>query len=154
MRPNAVTRALVTAAALAGLAAGGLAEAGSALAAPAAPAATTVNSQQAAARAVNNLGLTAAEAKDVQRWLKRGGWGYQGAIDGQLGPASWKALQRFLRYNKYYGGPVDGIVGTGTVKGIQHALKALHFYSGGIDGIAGPKTRAGFKKLAHAARGW
>jgi peptidoglycan hydrolase-like protein with peptidoglycan-binding domain len=77
--------------------------------------------------AVVNLGLSTAQARNVQCWLKAN-WGYTGALDGQLGTNSWKAFQRNLR--TYWG------------------------YTGAIDGIAGSGTQAAFKRFANACSGW
>lgn len=96
--------------------------------------------------AINNLGLTSAEAKRVQ--LSLYDCGYIGKVDGLLGPLSWKAMQTCLiPYG--YSGSIDGIVGPRTISALQYLLKQHGWYSGAIDGIAGPKTRAGFKKFAN-----
>ncbi|MGW7557010.1 peptidoglycan-binding domain-containing protein, partial [Streptomyces rimosus] len=63
--------------------------------------------------AVNNLGLSVAEAKKVQRWLKTY-WGYTGAIDGKVGSGTVKALQRLLKHSWGYTGQIDGEAGKGT----------------------------------------
>ena len=107
---------------------------------------STAVKPKASSNAIVNLGLTAAEAKNVQLSLRD--CGYQGAIDGLLGPQSWKAMQTCLR-SYGYKGAIDGIVGPGTVSALQRLLKADGFYNGAIDGIAGPKTKAGFKKFSH-----
>ncbi|HEY9290368.1 MAG TPA: peptidoglycan-binding domain-containing protein [Microlunatus sp.] len=109
------------------------------------PRSTTVKAG-VSTNAIVNLGLTRAEARNVQRSLID--CGYQGAIDGLLGPQSWKAMQTCLRPWGYKGA-IDGIVGGGTVSALQRLLKANGFYSGAIDGIAGPQTKAGFKKFSY-----
>lgn len=97
--------------------------------------------------AVVNLGLSVHQAQCEQRWLR--GYGYTGALDGQLGPNSWKAYQTYLK--RYYGytAAIDGIVGPGTVSALQRMLRAENYYSGPIDGIAGPGTQAGFRSDAN-----
>lgn len=145
MRPNVWTRTLVSVSAVVGLAAGSLATAGTGFAAadtkPAAGSEVSV-------LAVNNLGLTVAEAKKVQDWLKQY-WGYTGAIDGQLGTNSWKAFQRCLKQYWGYTGEIDGIVGPNTIKALQRLLKDSWGYTGPIDGIAGAGTKAAFKRFAN-----
>ncbi|MEU3206924.1 peptidoglycan-binding domain-containing protein [Streptomyces cyaneofuscatus] len=111
--------------------------------------APAVSAQQVAPLAVVNLGLSNAQAKEVQRWLARS-WNYTGAIDGQLGTNSWKAFQRFLRPAANYNDSIDGVVGPSTVKALQRWLKAHYGYTGAIDGVAGPGTQAAFKRFADA----
>ncbi|MEE1928726.1 peptidoglycan-binding domain-containing protein [Streptomyces sp. TRM 70351] len=142
---RAMTRALVSVTTAVGIAAGSLAAAGTSFAA--APETTPVASTKAfAPLAVVNLGLTTQEASMLQyKHLRH--WGYTGALDGQLGTNSWKAMQRQLRHWGY-NGAIDGIVGTGTVKALQRFLKQWHNYNGAIDGIAGSGTIAAFKRMA------
>ncbi|MGC9541701.1 peptidoglycan-binding domain-containing protein [Streptomyces sp. UG1] len=146
MRANALTRTVVSLTAVIGLAAGSLATAGASFAAqdtkPAASSEVTI-------LAVNNLGLTNAEAKKVQRVLKQH-WGYRGSIDGLLGTNSWKAMQKWLTNWGYPSNQIDGIVGPNTIKALQKWLKARYGYNGAIDGIAGSKTKAAFKRMANA----
>ncbi|MEU6545978.1 peptidoglycan-binding domain-containing protein [Streptomyces sp. NPDC046859] len=145
MRPNVWTRTLVSVTAVVGLAAGSLATAGTSFAAPDTQPAVSAD---AGVLAVNNLGLSTAEAKKVQGWLKEY-WGYTGAIDGELGTNSWKAFQRCLKEYWGYTGAIDGIVGSGTIKALQRLLQ--HWgYTGAIDGIAGSGTRAAFKTFANS----
>ncbi|MGI5337460.1 peptidoglycan-binding domain-containing protein [Streptomyces sp. CA-181903] len=145
MRPNVLTRALVGITAVAGLAAGSLATAGTGFAA----AQPATSSQSVSILAVNNLGLNASEAKNVQRWAKQY-WSYRGELDGQLGTESWKAIQRCLKEAWGYKGEIDGIVGSGTLTALQYMLRDGGWgYSGRIDGIAGPKTTAAFKNFAN-----
>ena len=92
MRPNVVARTLVSLTAVAGIAVGGVAFAAPSFAAPAA----SVQASDVSIQAVQNFGLTTAEAKKVQNWLHTY-WGYTDTIDGQLGPNSWKAFQRNLK---------------------------------------------------------
>ncbi|GFH64089.1 hypothetical protein Srut_06030 [Streptomyces rutgersensis] len=144
---RALTRTLVSLTTAVGIAAGTLGVAGTAAAAPAAqPAASAAAA--VAPRAVNNLGLTSAEAKKVQRDIKAH-WGYKGKIDGLLGTESWKGIQRPLKKYNGYKGKIDGIVGKQTVKALQRLLKARYGYTGAIDGIAGAGTKAAFKRLAN-----
>ncbi len=105
---------------------------------------TVASSEAVAPFAVNNLGLSVAQAKKLQRALK--GWGYNGAIDGQLGTGSWQAMQRYLKKYWSYDGAIDGIVGSGTVKALQRWLKSNWGYSGAIDGVAGAGTKAALKR--------
>jgi peptidoglycan hydrolase-like protein with peptidoglycan-binding domain len=101
--------------------------------------------------AVNNLGLTTAEAENVQRFLI--GRGYNpGPVDGELGTQSWMAMQSYLRDFGYgYTGAIDGIVGSNTIKALQRRLADGFGYTGAIDGIAGSGTKAAFKTFAHNA---
>ncbi|MDK1473480.1 peptidoglycan-binding protein [Streptomyces sp. 549] len=149
MRSNLLAKSLVSVTAVVGLTAGSLAGAGTALAAPQKAAQPPVSSEAVAPQAVVNLGLSAAQARNVQRWLTRH-WGYTGAIDGQLGTNSWKAFQRNLRTHWGYTGAIDGVVGSGTVSALQRLLKAGWGYTGAIDGIAGSGTQAAFKRFANA----
>ncbi|MER7971163.1 peptidoglycan-binding protein [Streptomyces sp. NPDC096080] len=119
MRSNVVARTLVSLSAVAGLAIGGLAAATPGFAAQ--PPAAVAQSG-ASVLATQNFGLTSAEAKNVQNWLKTY-WSYTDSIDGQLGTNSWKAFQRCLQ--TYWG------------------------YTGAIDGDAGSGTRAAFKRFAN-----
>ncbi|MGW6916269.1 peptidoglycan-binding protein [Kitasatospora sp. NPDC054939] len=147
MRPNVVTRSIVSAAAVVGLAIGTLAGAGTAFAASA-PAAQPVVSAEAGVLATNNLGLSSTQAKNVQRWLANN-WGYRDAIDGMLGTNSWKAMQHFLTAHWGYTDPMDGIPGPDTIKALQRFLKKYYGYTGAIDGIAGDGTRAAFARFAN-----
>jgi peptidoglycan hydrolase-like protein with peptidoglycan-binding domain len=144
MRPNVWTRTLVSVSAVVGLAAGGLATAGTSFAAqdvkPAVRSGVSV-------LAVNNLGLSTTEARYVQCWLQDY-WDYNGALDGQLGTNSWKAMQRNLQKHWGYDDSIDGIVGKNTIMALQRSMKAHQGYDGEIDGIAGPKTKAAFKRFA------
>ncbi|MFF7458477.1 peptidoglycan-binding protein [Kitasatospora sp. NPDC008115] len=147
MASNRLTKALVgvlTAATL-GIGTFAGATAASAASAPQAPARTV------GVRAVNNLGLTTAEAQSVQCYVRDAGYN-PGAIDGQLGTNSWKAWQSFLNDLGYNAGTVDGAVGPNTIRALQRFLTDLGYDTGGIDGIAGSKTRAAWK--AFAQLGW
>ncbi|MFB7293365.1 peptidoglycan-binding domain-containing protein [Actinacidiphila glaucinigra] len=149
MRRNVLARSLVSVTALVGIAAGSLAGASASFAASGSdstqPAATAVVTPLA----VVNLGLNTTQAKGVQRWLKAN-WGYTGAIDGELGPESWKAFQRHLKAYHGYTGAIDGVVGSGTVSALQRFLKNNGWgYTGAIDGQAGPGTQAAFATFAN-----
>jgi peptidoglycan hydrolase-like protein with peptidoglycan-binding domain len=149
MRPNVLTRTLVSVTAAAGIAAGSLTSAGASFAASAPTSRPAASSEAVVPLAVVNLGLSTTHAKNVQRWLKAN-WGYTGAIDGQLGPLSWMAFQRNLHAFWGYPGPIDGIVGPNTVKALQRLLKNGGWgYTGAIDGIAGSGTQAAFKRFAN-----
>ncbi|MDA5146514.1 peptidoglycan-binding protein [Streptomyces sp. AD681] len=147
---RALTKALVSATAAVGIAAGGLATAGTATAAPAPVQQST--SAEVAPLAVYNFGLSSAQAKGIQRWLKAR-WGYTGSIDGQLGVNSWKAFQRELAKNWEYKGKIDGVPGYLTIRALQWKLSMPAYgYDGLLDGIAGPATQAAFKKFGDWAK--
>ncbi|WP_030737144.1 peptidoglycan-binding domain-containing protein [Streptomyces sp. NRRL F-2890] len=143
MRSKVIARTLVTATAAIAVGAGSLATAGTAVAAPSEK--QTVATAEVAPLAVVNLGLTINQAKNVQSYLKVY-YGYTGAVDGQLGTQSWKAMQRMLR-SYGYSGAIDGIVGGGTIQSLQRLLRTAG-YDGPIDGLAGPGTQAAFKTWA------
>ncbi|WP_103528305.1 peptidoglycan-binding protein, partial [Streptomyces sp. SM12] len=113
---------------------GGVLAASPAAAVPVVPSASTSAEQPAAESvaplAVVNLGLTTAQARNLQVYL-RDLWSYTGAIDGQLGPASWRAMQRSLR-SAGYTGAIDGVVGPATVRALQRRLQS-YGYDGAID---------------------
>ncbi|MGW1202721.1 peptidoglycan-binding domain-containing protein [Streptomyces cyaneofuscatus] len=147
MRSNVLLKTLVSVTTAVGIAAGGMAVAGTAAAAPA-PAGKSSVSAEVTPFAVVNLGLSTTQARNVQCLLKNS-WGYYtGALDGQLGPESWKAMQKRLAYNQGYTGAIDGIVGPGTISALQRLLRGWQ-YTGAIDGIAGPGTQAAFKRYAN-----
>ncbi|MFI9461786.1 peptidoglycan-binding protein [Streptomyces xiamenensis] len=147
MRSKSMARTLVTATVICAVGAGGLVTAGTAVAAPSGKQ-QAVASESVAPLAVVNLGLTSAEAQKVQRWL-RTYFNYNGAIDGQLGTESWKAMQRFLRQQAGYTDAIDGIVGPNTIRALQYWLRQANGYTGAIDGIAGAGTQAAFKRFAN-----
>lgn len=147
MRVNILTRTLIGVTAAAGIAAGGLAGASTVFAAPAPASHGAVSSAAVTPAAVVNLGLNYNLANGLQCWLHNNDWGYNGPYDGELGTGSWKAMQRYLRFNDGYNGPIDGIVGSGTVSALQHRLR-LYGYTGPIDGIAGAGTQAAFARFA------
>ncbi|MER5228283.1 peptidoglycan-binding domain-containing protein [Streptomyces flaveus] len=149
MRSSVLTRLFVSVTAVVGIAAGSLVSAGTSLAASAPASKLPTSSQAVAPLAVVNLGLNTEQATNVQCWLKYSGWGYKGALDGQLGTNSWKAFQRYLAYRWDYNGAIDGIVGSGTVSALQRLLRDHGWgYTGPIDGIAGSGTQAAFKRFA------
>ncbi|WP_171161905.1 peptidoglycan-binding protein [Streptomyces sp. I05A-00742] len=153
MRPRLFTRALVGITAVVGLAAGSLAGAGAGFAASAPTAHRVVSSDSVALFAVENLGLSAGQAQNIQCWLRKF-WSYPDAIDGQLGTSSWQAYQRALKHDWGYTGAIDGIVGSGTVMALQRQMRDAGWgYTGPIDGVAGPDTRAAFKRFADACEG-
>jgi peptidoglycan hydrolase-like protein with peptidoglycan-binding domain len=149
MRLRVLTKTFVSVAATIGIALGTLAGAGASLAAPGPTSELAATSVTVAPLAVNNLGLSTAQAKNVQRWLAQY-WGYTDSIDGSLGPNSWKAFQRCLKEYWGYTAAIDGLVGSGTVKALQRLLKNAWGYTGEIDGDAGPLTQAAFKRFADA----
>ncbi|CAM5347989.1 MULTISPECIES: peptidoglycan-binding protein [Streptomyces] len=138
-------RSVVSVIAVAGIIASGF-TAGTAVAASPQHGPAAAGTQDVAPLAVVNLGLSTAQAKRVQLYL-RDFYGYKGAIDGQLGTASWKAMQRNLR-NFGYTGAIDGVVGGGTVKALQRLLRS-YGYDGAQDGVVGPQTIAAFKTYAN-----
>ncbi|CAL9547960.1 peptidoglycan-binding domain-containing protein [Streptomyces sp. enrichment culture] len=146
---RALTTTFVSLATAVGIAAGGLATAGTAMAAPTSIPQQAASAEAVAPLAVNNLGLSIAEAKRIQQYGDDR-WGYTGPIDGLLGTESWKALQRWLKASWEYNDSIDGIVGPNTVKALQRYLKDRFEYTGAIDGIAGSGTKAAFKRMANA----
>ncbi|MFF6781173.1 peptidoglycan-binding protein [Streptomyces sp. NPDC012510] len=149
MRPNVMTRSILSATVVAGLAMGTLAGAGTSFAASAPKAQPAVSAGAVSILATNNLGLTSDQAKKLQRWLAVR-YKYTDAIDGRLGTNSWKAIQRFLAAHWNYEDEIDGIPGPNTIKELQRYLKAAFGYTGAIDGIAGPATRAAFARFAES----
>jgi peptidoglycan hydrolase-like protein with peptidoglycan-binding domain len=135
-------RTLAGTAALAGIAAGSLAGASSGFAAPAQRSATVSPSGSISVLAVNNLGLNTQRAMNWQCWLSTTGYN-PGAIDGQLGSASWKAAQRKFNDLGHNAGAVDGSVGPNTIKALQRYLNKFG-YRLAVDGVAGPGTRSAF----------
>ncbi|MFI0743354.1 peptidoglycan-binding protein [Streptomyces sp. NPDC021100] len=155
MRSRFLVRALVGLFAAVGLAVAGPVDTGTGRAA-AAPYAAPPTARQPAGPApavrlaVENLGLSAAQAQNVQCWLRKY-WGYTDALDGQLGTGSWQAYQRALRHDWGYTGAIDGVVGSGTVMALQRQMRDAGWgYGGAIDGVAGPETRAAFQRFADA----
>ncbi|MDT0489844.1 peptidoglycan-binding domain-containing protein [Streptomyces sp. NPDC012600] len=148
MRLSTWKRSFVSSVAAAGIVVGTLAGAsGTAAAAPADTKSATAT--KIAPQAVQNLGLSVRQAKGIQRRHQEVGYN-PGAIDGQLGTGSWKAIQRALRDHHGYAGAIDGIVGPNTIRALQRSLKANNWgYTGAIDGIAGPGTRAAFARWAN-----
>ncbi|MGW0369040.1 peptidoglycan-binding domain-containing protein [Streptomyces coeruleorubidus] len=150
MRSRILARTLVSAVTVVGIAAGGLAAAGSSFAASEPVTKPAAGSGEISTLATNNLGLTAAQAKNVQRWLVKH-WGYNDAIDGELGTDSWKAFQRALKAHWGYPGAIDGDPGENTVKALQRLLKKGYGYGGAIDGDPGKGTQIAFKKFSEGA---
>ncbi|MGA6226797.1 peptidoglycan-binding domain-containing protein [Streptomyces umbrinus] len=144
---RAPTKALVSVTTAVGIAVGGLATAGTATAVPA-PARQQAASAEVAPLAVVNLGLSTAQAKDWQCWLRALGYN-PGTIDGQLGTDSWKAAQRFFNSLNFDAGTVDGIVGPDTIQALQRYLNSRNLgYDLAVDGIAGTRTKAAFAHYA------
>ncbi|MFD9902885.1 peptidoglycan-binding protein [Streptomyces sp. NPDC059063] len=139
---TALTKTLVSAAAIVGIVAGSLA--GATVSSAGSPPAAThaASAQDVSILAVNNLGLNTARAKNWQCWLRDTGYN-PGAIDGQLGTNSWKAAQRKFNDLGLGAGTVDGIVGPNTIRALQRYLN-IFGYGLDVDGAAGPKTRAAF----------
>ncbi|MCT9144672.1 peptidoglycan-binding domain-containing protein [Streptomyces violarus] len=150
MRSRILARTFVSAVTVVGIAAGSLAAAGSSFAASEQVTKQAAGSGEINTLATNNFGLTAAQAKNVQRWLARH-WNYNGLIDGELGTNSWKAFQRALKAHWGYPGAIDGDPGENTVKALQRLLKVGYGYGGAIDGDPGAGTQTAFKKFSIAA---
>lgn len=144
-----LTKALVSATAAVGIAAGGLTTAGTAMAAPA-PAKQQVVTGEAGTLAVVNLGLTNGQAEKWQCYLRY--WGFDpGTIDGYLGSNSWMAAQRFFNYYGHNGDvrlAVDGDVGPNTIRALQRFLDGRNAIHLDITGTAGPKTKRAFSTFA------
>ena len=69
------------------------------------------------------------------------GLGYQGPVDGILGPQSWAGTQRGLQ-SWGYTGPDDGAPGAHTYMAMQR-LAAAYGYTGPVDGVLGPNSYRG-----------
>jgi peptidoglycan hydrolase-like protein with peptidoglycan-binding domain len=149
MRSRTVARTLVSVTAAIGIGAGGLAGASASIASPQPAATAAVNAEVVSTLAVNNLGLSAGQAKNWQCYLKSRKFN-PGAIDGQLGTNSWTAAQKMFNSMGFNAGPEDGIVGPQTIRALQGFLNT---YGHGldIDGIAGAETRAAFAHFAYYA---
>ncbi|ANP51032.1 peptidoglycan hydrolase-like protein with peptidoglycan-binding domain [Streptomyces griseochromogenes] len=143
MRPNALARTLVSAAAVVGIAAGSLAGASAGFAASQPAAKPAVSAPGVSVLATNNLGLNTTQAKNWQCYLRDTGY-YSGAIDGLLGPASWKAAQKLFNDLGYHAGTPDGIVGPNTIKALQRFLNDSG-YDLVVDGVVGTKTKDAFR---------
>ncbi|MER7667261.1 peptidoglycan-binding protein [Kitasatospora sp. NPDC096128] len=155
MRSNAFARTLVSVTAAVGIAVGSMAGASAGFAASRPAVRPAASAQDASILAVNNLGLSSQQAMNVQCFLTQDPADYTDAIDGQLGPNSWKAMQRWLaEYWNYPRNQIDGIVGSNTIKALQRMLAFGWGYTGGIDGDAGPGTRAAFKRFANDMSGF
>jgi peptidoglycan hydrolase-like protein with peptidoglycan-binding domain len=133
----------------AGLGIGSLVGATAATAAPA----QQVPTQTVTIQAVNDLNLTATEAKSVQCYVRDGGIG-AGTVDGRLGSASWAAWRRFLNDRGFNAGTVDGGVRPTTIRGLQRFPTCIGYDTGGIDGVAGTRTRTAWKAFSALGGGW
>lgn len=145
MRPNALKKAIIGLVTVGAVAAVNLVGAGTSFAATARDYPPAAGTATLAPLAVVNLGLSTTQARYEQCYLRF--WDYTGALDGQLGPESWKAKQRYLAHFYGYTGRIDGVVGSGTVSALQRSLREWG-YTGAIDGIAGPRTQAAFRAEA------
>ncbi|MER5886749.1 peptidoglycan-binding domain-containing protein [Streptomyces sp. NPDC001941] len=153
MPSNRFTRAVLATFTVAALGVGTVA---GATAATAAPSAVKTSQATVTVQAVNNLGLSKPEAQSVQCYVRDAapvGKYNPGAIDGQLGTASWKAWQLFLNDRGFNAGTVDGQVGPNTIRGLQRFLNYIGYDTGGVDGVAGTKTRAAWKAFSHLSDG-
>ncbi|MFJ8537335.1 peptidoglycan-binding protein [Streptomyces sp. NPDC093591] len=150
MRPNVLTRTVVSLTTVVGLAAGTVAAAGTGFAASQPAAEPAVSSQSITVQAVQNFGLSSQQAKNVQCFLKQDDTAkYRDSIDGKLGTNSWKAFQRFFKKYWDYNDTIDGDPGPNTVMSLQRMLKHGWDYRDRIDGDPGPNTRAAFKRFAN-----
>jgi len=62
------------------------------------------------------------------------------AVDGVLGPRTWRAWQEELKRSWGYSGAIDGIPGPLTGRAIQRSVRS-HGYTGPENGNLGPNTR-------------
>jgi len=71
---------------------------------------------------------------------------YDGAVDGVVGPKTWRGIQTVIQQNGLYSGPVDGVPGPATHRGMQQYGQKNGNYAppGVIDGVLGPLSWAGF----------
>jgi hypothetical protein len=82
----------------------------------------TASSKAVVPLAWSNLGLTTAEAESIQYFLISRGHD-PGPVDGKLGLASWKAMQRYLHDCGYrYTGSIDGEIGPSKIRALQRRL--------------------------------
>lgn len=90
-----------------------------------------------------SLPAVANDKADVQKMLADQGL-YGGAIDGDPGPITWRAIQTWLNRYGLYGGAIDGIPGPLTYAGFQQYGAKNGNYSGPMDNVLGPRSWAGF----------
>lgn len=87
----------------------------------------------------------------IQKMLKAD-FGYDGKIDNDPGPETFKALRRFLNAKRYSnracGWPlaIKGIFTSNDCRSAQQWLKETKRYSGAIDGIPGAGTKTGWDR--------
>lgn len=79
----------------------------------------------------------------VQQQLANRGL-YGGALDGDIGPISTRAIQQELANAGYYTGDIDGIAGPLTCGALQAYARDRGGYDGPQDKILGPRSWAGF----------
>lgn len=111
---------------------------------PKAPAAKAPAAKAPAAKTA--LAVTGKlDAATVKAWQKALG----AKADGKFGPASTKALQRYLNA---HGAKlsVDGAFGSNTKKAAQRRLAKLGWYGGKIDGVFGPNTVKALQRSLNA----
>jgi hypothetical protein len=149
MRSLISARTLASVTVVVGIVGGSLAGTGSAFAAPVPASKPTASSGAVTVLAVQNFGLSEAEAMKAQQFIKAY-WDYNDSIDGKLGTNSWMAFQRLFKTHWGYKDAIDGNPGPNTVKAMQRWLKERYNYTGAIDGDAGPLTRAAFKRFANS----
>ncbi|MFC7894848.1 peptidoglycan-binding protein [Streptomyces sp. NPDC057381] len=127
-----------------GIAVGGLAAAGTATAAPEPVQQHAASAGAVTPLAVNNLGLSRAQAREWQRLMLKYGFN-PGKVDGLLGTQSWRASQGYLNHLGFRAGAEDGILGPDTIRALQRYLNDRGGYRLVVDGIAGPRTKAAFR---------
>lgn len=77
---------------------------------------------------------------------------YRGTIDGDIGPRTVKAEQRWLKSLGRYLGSIDGDRGARTVRALQRFLSAKGHYKGVVDGDHGSVTTRALQSYLNAQR--
>ena len=72
--------------------------------------------------------------------------------DGDFGPVTKKAVQRWLKALGYYSGNIDGDFGAMSARALQSFLKAKGLYAGYTDGKIGPLTVLALQKYLNQQR--
>ncbi|MDO5683090.1 MAG: peptidoglycan-binding protein [Propionibacteriaceae bacterium] len=110
---------------------------------------STVTTEHAEA-AYPRYGLTAEQWQVIQKVMRHTEGRYTGAIDGDPGPETWKAVQRWLRRFSWDPGPIDGIPGYRTWRSLQHHMRFWYPYT--PDGVFGPRTARALRNWAESLR--
>lgn len=71
---------------------------------------------------------------------------YSASIDGQFGPLTVKALQGWLHDQRTYDQPIDGEFGPATVSALQKSLRIRGLYAGSVNGRFGAMTVTALQK--------